>query len=76
MLPSRFGRLVWIKERSVEHAGHRIRVVANSDRARLYVDKELLDVTNDLYASEDEATPVGVYGKESGGRACDSWRIR
>jgi hypothetical protein len=37
------------KERSVDYAGHRIRVVAKSEGARLYVDNELLDVTNDLY---------------------------
>jgi hypothetical protein len=52
------------KERSVDYAGHRIRVVANSEGARLFVDNELLDVTNDLYASEEEATLVGVFGEE------------
>jgi hypothetical protein len=52
------------KERSVDYAGHRIRVVAKSGGARLYVDNELLDVTNDLYASEEEATLVGVFGEE------------
>jgi hypothetical protein len=51
-----FGGLsVESKERSVDYAGHRIRVVAKSEGARLYVDNELLDVTNDLYASEEEA---------------------
>jgi hypothetical protein len=50
------------KERSVDYAGHRIRVVAKSEGARLYVDNELLDLTNDLYASEEEATLVGVFG--------------
>jgi hypothetical protein len=54
------------KERSVDYA---IRVIATSEGARLYVDKELLDVTNDLYASEDEATLVGVCGEE------DTFRI-
>jgi hypothetical protein len=39
-------------------------VVANSEGARLFVDNELLDVTNDLYASEEEATLVGVCGEE------------
>jgi len=39
-------------------------VVANSEGARLFVHNELLDVTNDLYASEEEATLVGVCGEE------------
>jgi hypothetical protein len=52
------------KEWSVDHAGHRIRVVAKSEGARLFIDNELLDVTNDLYASEEEATLVGVCGEE------------
>jgi hypothetical protein len=52
------------KERSVDYAGHRIRVTATSEGARLYADNELLDVTNDLYANEDEATLVGVFGEE------------
>ena len=52
------------KERSVDYAGHRIRVVAKSEGARLYVDNELLVATNDLYASEEEATLVGVFGEE------------
>ena len=56
------------KERSVDYAGHRIRVVAKPEGARLYVDNELLDTTNDLYASEEEATLVGVFGKEDGFR--------
>ena len=56
------------KERSVDHLGHRIRVVANSDGARLYVNNELLDLTNDLYASEEQATLVGVCGEEDGFR--------
>jgi hypothetical protein len=56
------------KERLVDYAGHRIRVVAKSEGARLFVDNELLDVTNDLYASEEEATLVGVFGEEDGFR--------
>jgi hypothetical protein len=28
------------------------------------VDDELLDTTNDLYASEDEATLAGVFGEK------------
>jgi hypothetical protein len=31
--------------------------------ARLYIDDELIDSTNDLYASEGDATLVGVFGK-------------
>jgi hypothetical protein len=34
-------------------------VVAKSEGARLYVDNELPDVTNDLYAGEEETTLVG-----------------
>ena len=56
------------KERSADYQGHRIRVVANSEGARLFVDNELLDVTNDLYASEEEATLVGRCGEEDGFR--------
>jgi hypothetical protein len=44
---------------------HKIRVVKTAaDGARLYVDDELLDTTNDLYASEGEPTLVGVFGKD------------
>jgi hypothetical protein len=52
------------KEQSVDYAGHQIRVVAKSEGARLYVDNELLDLTNDLDASEDEPTLVGVFGED------------
>jgi hypothetical protein len=52
------------KERSVDYAGHRIRVVAKPEGARLYIDDELADVTNDLYASDEEAALVGVFGEE------------
>ena len=52
------------KEWSVIHAKHQIRVVKTlSGGALLYVDSELLDTTNDLYASEGEPTLVGVFGK-------------
>jgi hypothetical protein len=45
------------KEWNVSYAKHQIRVVKTpTDGARLYVDGELLDTTNDLYASEGEAT--------------------
>jgi hypothetical protein len=57
-------------ERKVVYANHRIRVVkTESGGARLYVDGELLDTTNDLYASEDEATLIGVFGEN------DAFRI-
>ncbi|MGB2664686.1 MAG: hypothetical protein WAK48_11820 [Candidatus Acidiferrum sp.] len=47
----------------VVHANHAIQVVKTpTGGARLYVDGELIDTTNDLYASEDEATLVGVFG--------------
>lgn len=50
-------------EWNVVHGKHQIRVVKTpSGGARLYVDDELLDITNDLYASEGEATLVGVFG--------------
>ena len=51
-------------EWNVAYANHQIRVVkTQSDGARLYVDSELLDTTNDLYASEGEPTLVGVFGE-------------
>jgi hypothetical protein len=56
------------KERSVDYAGHRIRVVAKSEGARRYVDNELLNVTNDLYGSEEEATLAGVCGEDDKSR--------
>ncbi len=39
-------------------------MVAKFEGAQLYIDDELLDLTNDLYANEDEATLVGVFGEE------------
>jgi hypothetical protein len=43
---------------------HQIRVVtASNGSARLYVDGELLDVTNDIYASEQAPTLAGVFGE-------------
>ena len=51
-------------EWKVVHADHHIRVVkTQSCGARMYVDGELLDTTNDLYASHGEATLVGVFGE-------------
>lgn len=51
------------KEWNVTHNGHRIRVEkTDSDGARLYVDGELIDTTNDLYASQEEATLAGTFG--------------
>jgi hypothetical protein len=57
-------------EWTVAYAEYQIRVVkTRSDGARLYVDGELLDTANDLYASEDEATLIGVFGEN------DAFRI-
>jgi hypothetical protein len=51
-------------EWKVSYAQQQIRVVKTSTGcARLYVDDELLDTTNDLYASEGEATMIGVFGE-------------
>jgi hypothetical protein len=51
-------------EWNVAYAKHQIRVVKTpTDGARLYVDGELLDTTNDLFTSEGEATLVGVFGE-------------
>jgi hypothetical protein len=51
-------------EWNVRYEKHLIRVVkTQSDGARLYVDDELLDTTNDLYASDGEPTMVGVFGE-------------
>jgi hypothetical protein len=47
------------KEHSVNYAGHQIRVAAKSEGARLSI-----GVTNDLYANEDEATLVAVFGED------------
>jgi hypothetical protein len=50
-------------ELTVSYADHEIRVVKTpTDGARLYIDGKLLDVTNDLFASEDEPTLVGMFG--------------
>ena len=55
-----------INEWTVAHGKHQIRVVrTSSDSARLCVDDELLDSTNDLFASGDEAALVGVFGDEN-----------
>ena len=43
---------------------HQIRVEKTARGAFLYVDGELLDTTNDLYASGDEPTLVGVFGEK------------
>jgi hypothetical protein len=51
-------------EWTVTYAKHQVRVMKTpTNGARLYVDDELLDTTNDLYASEGEATLVGVFGE-------------
>ena len=50
-------------ELTVGYANHEIRVVKTpADGARLYIDGKLIDVANDLYASEDEPTLVGMFG--------------
>jgi hypothetical protein len=50
-------------EITVSYADHEIRVVKTpTDGARLYIDGKLLDVTNDLFESEDEPTLVGMFG--------------
>jgi hypothetical protein len=53
-------------ELTVSYAEHEIRVVKTpTDGARLYIDDKLVDVTNDLYGSEDEPTLVGTFGDNS-----------
>jgi hypothetical protein len=53
-----------ISELNVSYSTHHICIVKTHwGSARLYVDDELLDSTIDLYASEDEATLVGVFGE-------------
>ena len=49
------------QEWTVTHAQHQVRVVRTDNGARLYVDDQLLDVTNDLYASGEEAALAGVF---------------
>jgi hypothetical protein len=57
-------------ELNVTYGKHQICVVRTRwESARLYIDDELLDSTNDLYGSEDEATLVGVFGEN------DAFRI-
>jgi len=51
-------------EWNVVHGKHQIRVEkTRSGGARLYVDGELVDTTNDLYVSQGEATLIGVFGE-------------
>jgi len=40
----------------------KVRVVKTDGGARLFVDDQLLDATNDLYASGDEPTLAGAFG--------------
>jgi hypothetical protein len=50
-------------ELTVSYAKHEIRVVKTpTDGARLYIGDKLVDVTNDLFESEDEPTLVGMFG--------------
>jgi hypothetical protein len=46
---------------TVTYGKHQIRVEKTTYGARLHADGELLDTTNDLCASEDEPTLVGVF---------------
>lgn len=51
-------------EWTVTRTKHQIRVAKTQcDGARLHIDDELLDTANGLYASEGEATRVGVFGE-------------
>ncbi len=53
-------------ELTVSYADHEIRVVKTpTDGARLYIDGKLLDVANNLFASEDEPTLVGMFGENT-----------
>jgi hypothetical protein len=50
------------KEWNTVHGGHKIRVAVYSNGAELFIDDELADTTNDLYASGEEPALVGVFG--------------
>jgi hypothetical protein len=53
------------REWNLTHAQHKIRVMTTpSAGAKLFVDDELVDSTNDLYASGEEPTLVGVFGED------------
>jgi hypothetical protein len=54
------------KEWNVTFADHAIRLVAAGNGAKLFVDGQLLDSTNDLYASAGEPTLVGSFGENDG----------
>jgi hypothetical protein len=59
VLASDFGGPMPANELTVSYANHEIRVVKTpTDGARLHIDGKLLDVTNDLFESEDEPTLV------------------
>jgi hypothetical protein len=52
-------------ELNVAYGKYQICVVKTEwGSARLYIDDELIDSTNDLYASDDEAALVGVFGEK------------
>ena len=52
-------------ELNVAYGKYQICVVKTDwGSARLYIDDELIDSTNDLFASEDEAALVGVFGEK------------
>jgi len=50
------------KEWNVAHAGHDICVMTSSGGAKLLIDGEYTDSTNDLFAAEDEPALVGFFG--------------
>lgn len=52
------------REWNLIHAQHKIRVMTTTTAgAKLFFDDELVDSTNDLYASWEEPTLVGVIGE-------------
>jgi hypothetical protein len=54
-----------VNEWTVTHGTHEIHVVKTpTGGAHLYVDDELVDATNDLYAAEDDPALVGVFGDD------------
>ena len=52
------------KEWNVVHSGHDIRVIATSGGAKLYIDGEYTDATNDLFSAGDEPALVGFFGDD------------
>jgi hypothetical protein len=53
------------REWNLTYSRHKIRVMtAPNEGAKLFVDDELLDSTNDLYACGEEPTLVGMVGED------------